>query len=261
MSERMTDNLLEARLVGLGEHIAYPAVPALAPAVVARLEGRPRRVLLPLPSWSRARFVLATLAFIAVVATGILVASPTTRHAVADWLGIEGIRITFDDDRESRVPVNEELDRLNLGRPVSAQEAGAYTGFTVAIPSVLDEPDAIYLDQDVPGGEVSLVYESDDSLPEVGSSGVGVLITQFRGGGETDVYLKKLAGFGTEVRPVTVSGHQGFWISGAPHLLVSEFGSARSAGNTLIWATPELTYRVEAEVTLSRALEIAESLP
>lgn len=262
MSDRMNENLLEARLVDLGDRIAYPVVPALAPAVVARLEGDPRRPLFPTASWSRARFVLAAFAFIAVVSGGLLLASPATREAVADWLGIDGIRITFDDDREARVPVETPIDtRLDLGRAVSVQEAEEYTGFTVATPSIVGEPDAIYLNDEVPGGEVSLIYEPRPELPEVGSSGVGLLITQFSDFGDTDAYLKKLAQVGTEVRSVTVSGHQGFWISGAPHLLVSEFSSpARLAGNTLIWATPETTYRVEADVSLSRALEIAESL-
>ena len=261
MSDRMNENLIEARLVDLGHHIAYPALPALAPAVVARLEDGPRRTLFPRASWSRVRVVLAALAFITVVSGGILVASPATREAVADWLGIDGIRITFDD-REARGPVETPIDtQLDLGRAVSAEEAEEYTGFTVATPEVLGEPDAVFLNEEVPGGEVSLVYEPRADLPEVGSSGVGVLVTQFSDRDGSGAYLKKLAQVGTEVRSVTVSGHQGFWISGAPHLLLSEFSSpARLAGNTLIWATPETTFRVEADVSLSRALEIAESL-
>ena len=261
MSDRMNENFLEARLVDLAEHIAYPAVPAVAPAVVARLESGARRSLFPWASWSRARFVLAAIAFIAVVAGGILVASPATREAVADWLGIDGIRITFDDDREANVPIETPIDTLDLGRAVSAEEAEEATGFTVMTPDVLGEPDAIYLNEELPGGEVSLVYEPRSGLPEVGSSGVGLLVTQFSDGGDAGTYVKKLGQHGTEVRAVTVSGNEGFWISGAPHLLVSEFSSpARLAGDTLIWASPEVTYRVEADVSLSRALEIAESL-
>ena len=258
MSDRVSRDLLEARLLELGEHIAYPPVPALATRVTARLQSPPRRGPLVFPSWSRARAVLVAATMIAVLATGVLVASPTTRQAVADWLGIGGIRITFDEDREARTPVTDEL---NLGRSVSLEEASDHTGFEVAVPAALGEPDAVYLNPDLPGGEVSLVYLPRPDLPEVGSSGAGAVVTQFRGTGETDPYLKKMADLGTEVMQVTVSGHVGFWLSGAPHLLIGEFPpTRRTAGNTLIWEDHGITYRVEADVTLQRALEIADSL-
>lgn len=256
----MSHDLLEARLLELGDHIAYPPVPALAAAVTARLQGRPRRGSLVFPSWSRARTVLVAAVAVAVLATGVLVASPTARRAVADWLGIDGIRISFDDDAERGVRTPADFD-LNLGRHVSLDEASDYTGFEVAVPTALGDPDAVYLNPVLPGGEVSLVYAPRPDLPEVGSSGAGAVVTQFRGSGDTDAYLKKLAGYGTQVTQVTVSGHVGYWIAGAPHLLIGEFPpSSRAAGNTLIWEDHGITYRVESDVTLQRALEIAASL-
>ena len=249
------ENAIEARLYDLGEHIDYPPVPPLAMSVAARIASgrRPSRI----PDLSRWRPALAAVALFVLAATGALVASPATREAVADWLGIGGVRITFDD-----VPNATVGDDLILGGTVSLEEAHDLVDFRLQAPRELGEPDAVYLNRYVAGGEVSFVYAPDRGLPEAATTGVGALFSQFRG--EHDAgFLKKVGRDETVVRPVVVDGVSGFWISGAPHLLVTELGDrrpAREAGNTLLWEMDGVSYRLEATIRLSRAVEIAESL-
>jgi hypothetical protein len=72
----------------------------------------------------------------------------------------------------------------------------------------------------------------------------------------------------TTLEKVTVNGHPGFWIQGAPHFffyrVAGTSGSVeqetlRLAGNTLIWTQGNLLLRLEAQVDKDTALRIAAS--
>ena len=65
-----------------------------------------------------------------------------------------------------------------------------------------------------------------------------------------------------------VGGEPGYWLGGAAHGLIYEDPSgnirespSRLAGPTLVWERGDLTLRLEADVSKSRALEIARSIP
>jgi hypothetical protein len=95
---------------------------------------------------------------------------------------------------------------------------------------------------------------------------VGVLFTQFRA--DLDgAFFKKTIEFGTNVRPVSIDGAEGYWIHGAPHVFsyrdaagnfVDE--TARLAGDVLVWSREGITYRIEAALSLREVVAIAESL-
>jgi len=96
--------------------------------------------------------------------------------------------------------------------------------------------------------------------------GVGALFMEFRSSAGSFDFISKLVGPDTRIEQVTVNGVPGVWLEGAPHQvfiqpspgggsLVSD--RVRLAGNTLLWYSDGVTYRLEAKVSKARALEIA----
>jgi hypothetical protein len=147
-------------------------------------------------------------------------------------------------------------------------QAGVQLHRPLLVPTlpVLGEPDAVYLGQNVSGGEVSLVYGVRDGLPKTAQPGVGLLFSEFRGEIEPAFFGKVLSA-GTTLEPVMVNGGRGFWIEGAPHLIFYRDASGqvhdeqlRLAGNTLLWEQDGLTLRLESALTKDEALRIAASV-
>jgi hypothetical protein len=78
--------------------------------------------------------------------------------------------------------------------------------------------------------------------------------------------FRKLVLAGATVTPVDVGGRPGYWIEGEPHVFMyvdpdGDIREARLAANTLVWQDGDVVRRVEGDVALERALEIAEALP
>jgi hypothetical protein len=256
-----SDDELGRVLRDLGEHIAYPQEPDLTAAVRTRIQKSPKP-----PFWARwpegRRAVAMALLVLVAVATGTLALSPAARRAVADWLGIGGIRIVHGDRAEA--PVAEDL---RLGERVSLVQAQDRVSYDVLRPSALEvgEPDEVYLDDVIPGGQVSLVYRPADGLPEAEETGVGLLFTQFRSQLD-ETLVKKVVPPQDVVEAVTVNGLPGYWVGG-PHTLLYEDAEgnireerSRLAANVLIWEQDGITLRLESALTRQEALRIAESV-
>lgn len=249
---------VESSLRTLAKDFAYPETPPMAQGIGERLRRQPEPDL----HASRWRAVLVAAAVMALVVAATMIALPGARQAVADWVGIDGIRITFDDRTVDPSPVGDDLE---IGTRMEAQEAAESVAFDIAVPRVLGEPDSYFVMASVEGGEVSLVWEPTAGLPESEHTGVGAVLTQFVGEPSLET-LKKVADPATSVTAVTVNGRQGFFVEGAPHVLVRQPSGddrmlpPRLAGNTLLWEGGEVSYRLEADLGLERALEIAESL-
>ncbi|MGH8935160.1 MAG: hypothetical protein ACRDXD_02645 [Acidimicrobiia bacterium] len=237
---------LEQALRRLGDSLEFPAEPELAGRVRRRIEHRrPARPLLS--AWVAAALILVAAAFLL----------PGVRRAAADLLGLDDIRIV----RREAPPVAPAGAGLDIGLALSLAEVRERVDFEVLVPSAVGEPDAVYLDR----GRVTLLYRSEAGLPEVGDSGVGLLINQF--GARLPESLGKELGPGTSLETVTVRGRLGYWIEGEPHLvyLVERSGevleeSGRLAGNTLLWQEGRVTFRLESALSLEEALQVAESL-
>ncbi|MFQ5968622.1 MAG: hypothetical protein ACE5MI_13610 [Acidimicrobiia bacterium] len=255
----MDERNLERRLKDLAEHIADPEAPELAARVRALLEeesaGR---------GFLRRRLgvgLAAAAALIIAVAVGLALAP--VREAVADLLGIEGVRISLDDERFPEVGPTD----VDLGERTTLAEAQAQVEFPILVPADLGDPDEVRLATLPQGGLVYLVYAADGELSETSEgTEVGALLTQFRARLDSDALLK-VASTGTTLDPVVVRGNEGFWISGEPHRIayLDPDGtvltdSTRLAANTLLWEEDGVTYRIEASVDLDRALMIARSL-
>lgn len=251
---------LERALVELGPRLELPPTPDLVRRVRAVIESQdaPPARRGPL-TW---RAGLVGVAVIAVIVATTLVFSPAARHAVADWLGIGGIRIGHGAGPTASAPPGSNLA---LGTPTTLEEARARVDFTVRVPLAAGEPDAVYA-ADVPvGGRVTLVYAAGDGLPNTDETGLGMIVTEFRATLTEEIGKKTIEGGGVEV--TDVDGALAYWISG-PHTIylykdaegnVRE-DSVRLSGNALIWVEDGITYRIESDLDRVGAVRIAESM-
>ena len=77
-----------------------------------------------------------------------------------------------------------------------------------------------------------------------------------------DGLFVKLVESGLQITPVDVDGQEGYWITGEPHVLMyrnadGEVSEARFAGDTLVWQDGDVIRRIEGDITLDLALELA----
>jgi hypothetical protein len=242
---------LELALVQLGRELDVPPPPELASRVRARLDQAPAtRTML-----SRRRGLVLALAVLA-VAIGAVLAVPGTRAAILEFFHLRGVTIQRVEELPT-VPLQREFDELFLGDRVTLAEARDRADFDVVVPETLGEPDAVFFQDNPPGGMVSLVY----GTPEQPRA----LFTQFRGKVDEVIYKKVAAG--THIAALQIEGRSGFFLSGDPHEFsyfdrTGEYRQeiVRLAGNTLLWERGALTLRLEADINREEAVEIARSV-
>jgi hypothetical protein len=243
---------LELALVHLGRQLDLPPTPELAPRVRARLaEGPAAR-----SGVSRPRSLAIALGAALIVAVGALLAVPGTRAAILEFFHLRGVTIQRVEELPT-VPLQRDFNELFLGEKVSLDEAKQRADFDVVVPEGLGDPDAIYFQDNPPGGMVSFVY----GTPERPRA----LFTEFRAT-VTEVIFKKIAP-STDVAPVKIDGREGYFLSGDPHEFAyfdrnGQFRQeiVRLAGNTLVWERGPLTLRLEADINREEALQIARSV-
>lgn len=188
------------------------------------------------------------IALVVAVAVGLLalLASPPVRAAVADWFGFGGVRV----ERGDTEPPTTDLTPPTASPDASLTEAASMVSFTLSVPDALGAPDGVEVSAD--RRMVSMSWTTGDE---------GVLrLEQFDA--TLDFAVLKTA---TDVQWAAVDGSDAIWFD-EPHevALLEPDGtqvthSARLAGHTLIWMADGATFRLEGDVELSRAVEIAES--
>jgi hypothetical protein len=210
-----------------------------------------------------------TARWVAVAAAALLVATlalPVTRDALATWFDIPGIRIEFGDEPGDPGPTVTTIGgSLLLGEETTLAEARDQVGLPRLIPGgrlagIVPE---VYRTsyQGVP--VVSLLYPASAGLPEIGTTGVGLLLMAIDDDGSSVVPIAKRATGETWPLTVMVNGQEGFWIEGG--VLTVDAGDPfwtyeRRSGNVLIWRQDGITYRMECALPLADALALAESL-
>lgn len=237
---------VDRRLRSLAGDYPFPATPDVAEAVVRRLRARPAR---------RRRILAVALAAAALVAATLAV-SPRARSAVLDLLdSIPGVHI----ERSSRLPAV----RFNYGPPfgerVTLETARRLVDYPIQLPRGVDDPDLVYVwSYSIPGSVVTAVYGNERRAR--------LVFSQWQVSG-SDLFFKVL-GPGSEATRVSVGGAPGIWLFGSHHVVFFKGKEGLEhrtigalAGNTLVWQRGGMSYRLEAEVPLSRALDLAESVP
>jgi hypothetical protein len=227
---------LELRLADLGEALAFPPTPAFE----LTLEPRRRRGLRPL---------VVALAVALVVVAGTLALSPGARSAFLELFHVRGATVRKVDE----LPEVQRIQRLELlGERVTRAEAERRVSFRLLD---LGEPDSIYVRE---GVLATLVYGGIDE-PRL-------LLTEARGA-IFEGFVQKSAGSGTDIEQVSVDGARGLFVSGEDHFVMFRNGRGQIddersflAGTTLLWNRGDLLLRLEADVTRTEAIELAESI-
>jgi hypothetical protein len=227
---------LEHRLLAL--EIDMPEEPDLAPAVLARIDGR------PFP-WRRAAVLAIAVVAVAIAAA---FAVPQARTSILRFFHLGAATVERVD---TLPPAVERSQAKGLGRPLPLREAERAIGFRMALPAV--RPARAY----VLGDELASVFLHVHGQP--------VLLSELRSSNE--LLLKKMAADATIVEPARVGASNGLWIAGAPHTLTyidRNFGYHQQAilvrGSVLLWIHGSLTLRLEGKLTKAQALELAGSI-
>lgn len=264
--QSIVDPELESRLRELAPHVAFPPTPALSRSIIAAIQPRPDR-----RSAMQSRLVFASVAALVLIAVAI-VAIPASRHAVARWIDIPGIHISWLDD-DPPASVETEI-RLGLGSRVELNEAIDQAGFQVSFPADdrADEPDEVFYNPSpasgptFPPGVVSFVYYAGDELPAVPGTDVGLLITEFQGV-PSSVWANKSLMMESDVFTTRINDEEALWLPDT-HLISIQPQSAgdimtpatRSTGSVLIWNQDGITYRIEGNLSFAEMKAIAESM-
>ena len=245
---------LAAELVAIGRSLKRPEPEArLVRAVTARLAdvGPPpastsldrlrARVADTFARRRRQAVVVVTAVLLA------LLAAPPVRAAVADWFGFAGV-IVRDDPAPTQSEAPPPPPAVGT---TTLDEARELVTFDPVVPAALGPPQGVEVSAD----------RRVLSMSWTGGSDGAVRMDQF------DATLDyTFAKSSPSVMFTDVAGRSALWFD-QPHRVAllnrdgtRRFETARLAGHTLIWEQGGTTVRVEGEVTLERAVEIAESV-
>ena len=254
---------LDRALRDLGDHLDYPAAPHLATAVRRRLATETVGGRRPIGSYGapRRRLVLSSASAALLLALSVLGFWAPAREAVADLFGLRGVLFSREPS-----PV-EPGEGLHLGQPVPLEEAKGRVQFPLRVPARSGAPDAVYVDDAGAETVVSLVYRPrGTALPEVRSTGVGLLVSQFRGRFDAAV-MGKFLGPNSPVEAVAVDGRRGFWLPEPAHVVLYldpqgevREDTARLTANVLLWEDNGVIHRLESRLSKAEMLAIAASV-
>jgi hypothetical protein len=272
----------EVRLRATAGAFPYPPTPDIAGAVRSRLEAESAR-----PTRLRSRLGWAVIAVLLIL--GGLLAVPQVRAAVVQFLQIGTIRIFLTEPTPTLTPTTttspgplpptlatpistptEEPPTatprptptplssvLDLAGETTLAEAQQKAGFPIRLPTYppdLGPPDRVFL-QDLGGPVVVLAWLDPDQLNRVRLS----------------LHQLGPGTFGQKLQPpviqeTTVHGQPALWTEG-PYLLqfqrggqVVYEGQLLVTGHVLVWVEDDITYRLETDLSLEEAVQIAESL-
>jgi hypothetical protein len=233
---------LELQLRALGAEIDFPPEPDLRVAVLDRVARRRP---------GRRRWLVVALAVLVVAVAGVL-AVPSARTAIKDWLGFGAVKFQFVGELPS-APVTSELD---LGSPMSLQDAQNRAAFRIVVPPD-DLGDATLYYRNPPrGGLVSFLYGTPQKAR--------LIVSETRG--DTAPFIQKTLSNSNTAESVEIDGAPGWWLVGA-HLV--EYADAagvfsgvptRLADDVLLWMKGNVMYRLEGPLSKEQAVEIARSI-
>ena len=288
---------LENALMRAGRAMEYPATPPIAARVRGELtrDALPRAVV-PTRNWAR---ILIPLAAAIVLALALLFAIPNARDAVAQFLGMRGLRIfyatpTHTPSPPTPLPTNEGGESSPSPSGGGARGEGTATLRATATPTIKpftlccettladaqkrarfrllaprgEMPSKVYYQRIFTEGEQVVMVFGDPENPR---------FTLYQA--QRWIYGKMVGElYGKGVSSQTVigetffNGHRALWFSGAPHIVMMLDASGKPIyetqrnvdANTLAWEIGDsdlgIIYRLETKLSLHDATRFAESL-
>jgi hypothetical protein len=273
MSDRLQHEQWETSVRERAHALPYPPTPNIAGAVRRRLEAQHPRITLFSRQWAR-------LALIVLVILAGLLAVPQVRASVARVFQIGVIRIFLAEPTleiaetpssttataatdptlpSSPTPIASLLD---LAGETPLDDARAQVDFAIRLPAYptdLGPPERVFV-QNLDGTALILVW-LDPQRPE------GVRLSLHMLTAPTMVEKSFASKGGLMIlEETTVNGQRALWVRGEHYFQLSRAGGAEYAlrrlveGDVLIWTAGDLTYRLESDLTLEEAVQVAESL-
>ena len=260
----------ENRLRAVAQGLPYPPTPDIASAVRQRLKSAPKGS----PKW---RLALVTATVVLALLAGLL-SVPAVRAAVLEFLQIGAIRIILPASTSTPTPtppVTVTPGRTPLHTPTlppsptpvylialddlqgettldAATQKASFTLQLPAYPAELGMPDRVFI-QDMDGAVVILVWTAERD-PEKAELILYEIAPGSWAGEKSMLYT---------LERTQVNGREAAWAEG-PYMLNLSNGNTDMrrliAGRVLIWNEAGVTYRLESNLDLSQAIEIAESL-
>jgi hypothetical protein len=222
---------LERALLQLGHELEFPPEPDLRGRVRERIVRR---------RWVRP---LAFAVALVVVAFGIAMAVPQARSAILDFFHIGAVTI---QRVETLPPAKQAPLTESLGPVMTRAAAEQDSGFALVLHGV--KPSRFYSRP----GLIATLLEAH---------GKPVLFAEFAG--DQMALTKKLAPQDTQIEFADIGPFGGAWITGGKHVILWDEGrieTARLAGNVLIWADQNRTFRLEGDLSKDDMLQLARDI-
>ena len=247
------------RIRATAEAFPYPPTPDIAAALRQRRTvererpARPRRTALV---WTAAALVLVLLGMLAV---------PDVRASIRAFLRIGAVEIvpltptptaspgtTTTTITPTLVPRTSVLDLQGATTLDAATQRMPFPLRLPAYPADLGPPDRVFVQS--MGGPVAILVWLQPDQP----THARLALYQLSSAAIAQKFAPKI------VQHTTVHGQPALWLEG-PHLLQfrspDDFDLGRLVeGNVLLWTENDVTYRLEAGLSLDEAVRIAESL-
>jgi hypothetical protein len=223
-------------LTELGRSLPTPGASGMDEVVLARLEEREPRTAW----WARWR-VRAVAVGLAIVLA--LLATPPVRAAVADWFGFGAVSVHTGDDDGS--PSGPSVAPPPISPGLTLAQAAAQVEFDVFELPALGEPAGAEVSAD--GRVLSMAWDGGPRLDQSSS---------------LSYTFDKTA---RSVEFVSVRGRDALWFGDSHEVVLLDESGARipqtdrPAGRTLIWMIGDTTLRLEGDLSLAQALELAEA--
>ncbi len=260
---------IERRLIAVASSIEASGddLPMLVLARLAQ-SPRPRASLVRpvLPSFTARRRFVPAAAIAAVVA--FLVVVPAPRRAVARWLGIGVVHVSLDTTLPTVSPVSFPAPLLTASEPIdgSIADVERVTGLKLPSSSVLGLPAKVEAARSPLPDTLIADWPVSSVAPETGTPQVGARLWLSRSSFDRGYFGKFAGDQPPSIESVLVGDVEGLFISGPAHVLVfiGPEGdvvpdTAQLAGNTVLWAVGDVTYRLETALDRDAAVAVAAS--
>ncbi|MBN1564879.1 MAG: hypothetical protein JXA10_13615 [Anaerolineae bacterium] len=232
----------------MSQRFEFPPTPDIAGAVRDRIEPE-NRGFRPL-----VMRVVQPVAILLLVMILIVLLVPDLRARAFDWLHIGAIRIVNESPVATHTP-ELEFDVTPIGSildweyEITLADARDRVDFPIPDVPELGEPDAMFFYQ-LEEPMVILVWETTTQAP-ISLHLIGSANRAFKYSAEDEIRTE-------------VNGHPALWLS-SPHLyeIMPQTDSVIQRfvnGRVLIWEADGITYRLEGDLTLAAARQLAESI-
>jgi hypothetical protein len=264
MSERLralSDYELGRVLAEVGRDLDTPPTPPILPGVRERLrdmEQRPAMLRPRLSLPSRRRTLVLVLAALLLVAFAALATTLVLR--------LGAVRIEIVPSASSTVPTSVETSAA-FGERVTFAEAEEKAGFPAVVPTELGAPDRLWVGEAPVGFDPAIVsrrivmaWDPRADLPTIPGLPWGAILMEFPG--DAEIVAKTVSADTGTLANVLVDGRAAAWITGVHTMEIATSTGPRVlrvTGNVLVWQRGTQTLRLETNVSVDRAVAIAES--